>query len=597
MTLTKYFYTTIFLSLILGCFSNIPSVLLLITIPLLFISKIWNKRNIIMFAIGISMCVGFGSYYTQSKINQIHNKLESDSNTLIGHFTENKGKLSFQIEYTLRQKWLPLNTQSQVINAPKEFTTDSTYLIHGKLYPIKPDLFNTKQMTYSNYSQNKAFRLYILDYQNLKSNQDLTQQLNQDLTFKINSNFNPLSSAYLNGILLGNKTLLTNRKAIQNIGISHLFAASGYHVGILYGIILLIFYFTPRFKYKKLVEFIVSLSLIWAYGSLLYFSPSILRANFLFTFIGGLRLLNKKFSMIELLSFIGILMVVNNPLVVYEISFQLSFFAVYSILLFFPIIQEKYSHLPKMIKYPLDIINVSFSAQILTLPISLYYFNQFPTYSLLSNIIITPIVSITIPLSVFTLFLNSIGIPNFYLSKAVDLLFGLINLLIEKINVLPNNIISNLFLNLTEVVLIIIFIIICYSFFVRLKRNPILKISLLCVLLMLFKLEKYFSNKNHSLQNEAYIIPQRDFCNFYYLEKQTLHAFEVYPSSYFINRIKQKHHLTNVIQSKIPCSNIELNINKTRVQSLKNKIVVWESNSLKFSSRDKIKKPKHLILN
>ena len=544
------------------------------------------------------MCLGFGSFYTQSNLNQIQKKTDTTTDTFIGHFATNQGKTTFQVEYSLKHKiWNPFLVQCALINIPEKFSTDSSYIITGKLYPIQPDVFNTKQMVYSNYSKNKFYRIYISNSSSLNQQNSNLIDLEQSLSQKIHSNFSEKSSSYLNAILLGNKSGLNNYKAIQNIGIAHLFAASGYHVGILYGIIFLIFSIIPKFKYKTITEFIIALSVIWFYASILQYGASILRASFLFTFIGILRVLKRKFNMIELLSLIGIIMVIYNPLIVYSISFQLSFLAVYSILLFFPLIQKLYLFTPKFIKIPMDLLNISISAQLLTLPLSIYYFNTFPTYSLLSNITVAPLVSITIPISVLSLFLDTINVPNQYISTLVDLFFNFIDLLISTIQALPYRTIDHLFINTIEVLLMIILFLLCFSIISKPKNKPIFKIGILSILLFTFKIERNYSITKFSQQEAIYIVPQRGRCNFYYLKNNNLYAFETTPNAYINSKIKQKHHLNNTTKVLLENENFNFYINKLHFRSNQKIVSTWLDDKLKFRMTKMLKKTKHINLN
>ncbi len=596
MTLTKHFYSSIFISLIIGCFFNSTSMLLLLPIPLLLITRFTIKRNSIILLLGLTMSFGFSSFYTNLKLDHIKKTLETRSNTLIGQFLINQGKVSFQSDHLLSSnKWIPHISKCSIINPPDDLNLDSTYLIKGKLYPIKPDYFTSLQMTFSSYSKDKLFRIYLLDKQAVHSNNNPTTKIKQELNQSIDSNFNQQSSSYLKGILLGNKSELVHYTAIQNIGIAHLFAASGYHVGILYGIIFLIFSITPKFKHKPLIEFSTALIIIWMYAAILDYSPSILRASSLFTFIGMLRVMNRTFSMIELLSLIGIIMVIYNPLITHNISFQLSFLAVYSILLFFPLIRNTYSKDSKLFTYPLDILNVSVSAQILTMPVSLYYFNQFPVYSLLSNITIAPLVSITIPLSALSLFLNSMNLPNEWVTYLVNTLFRIIDFLITRIDSFPNKVIKDVFLNTEEVIILLLLIIVFYSLIAKNKSNPILKMTLLCFLLITFKIERSLSNSKFNGQDEMYITTTKQSNNFYYVKNNILYAFESRTSSYLISRIKQKHHLITDSIIPIEKKNFNMKINDLNILAHDSEFSITKNNILEYSSQEKITQPKHLV--
>ena len=136
MTLSKYFYTLIFISLTVGGFLNGTSILLLLPIPVYIISHYALKQSSLLLFIGIMICLGFSSYYKNSEIEEIKNKLETESNTLIGHFKINQGKIIFQTKYLLDDStWSQSNISCTIINPPEQFSPDSSYIIKTKFIP------------------------------------------------------------------------------------------------------------------------------------------------------------------------------------------------------------------------------------------------------------------------------------------------------------------------------------------------------------------------------------------------------------------------------------------------------------------------------
>ncbi len=117
--------------------------------------------------------------------------------------------------------------------------------------------------------------------------------------------------------------------------------------------------------------------------------------------------LNKKRDGISTLSLIGVFLIVNNPFIIYNISFQLSFLATLSIIYFYGYIKDIFKS---------SILSITISANILTLPIIYYNFRGIPVFSLVSNIIIMPFIGVIMYLSIISIIIFKI---NLWASKFV----------------------------------------------------------------------------------------------------------------------------------------------------------------------------------
>ena len=189
------------------------------------------------------------------------------------------------------------------------------------------------------------------------------------------------NSDFINSMMLGQKDDLSQNEKLMftRTGTSHIIAISGLHTGILSGLII----------------------------SMVGNSPSIIRAIMFMISLYLSFFLDRKMDKISTLSFIGILFVINNPYIIYNISFQLSFLATLSIIYFYGYINNKLN---------IKIISLTLSANILTIPIIYYNFEGIPLVSILGNIIIVPFVGIIIYLAMLSLILFNI---NIYISSIV----------------------------------------------------------------------------------------------------------------------------------------------------------------------------------
>lgn len=217
--------------------------------------------------------------------------------------------------------------------------------------------------------------------------------------------------------------------AYSKTGTLHVLAVSGMHVGLIF--MLLSWLLTPLLKLPKGKIWVASLQLlgIWIYALLCGLSPSILRACVMFSFVIVGKQLSRSSNPFNSLSAAGLLLLILNPLMIYNVGFQLSFAAVAGILGFYPylnlLIQFKHTIANEIWK----IIAISLAAQTLTLPISIYYFHQFPNYFLIANLIIIPLSTFIIYGGIILLLVSPIPIlaswVGYVVSKLITLTSGI----------------------------------------------------------------------------------------------------------------------------------------------------------------------------
>ncbi|MPM14385.1 hypothetical protein SDC9_60747 [bioreactor metagenome] len=206
------------------------------------------------------------------------------------------------------------------------------------------------------------------------------------------------NSDFINSLVLGEKDELSENEKdmFSRTGTSHIIAISGLHTGIL--CVLISFIIGGVNKFYKLV---ILITIMFIYCIMIGSSPSILRAIFFIIVLYIAVFTDRKRDGISTLSLIGIILLVNNPYILYNISFQLSFLATLSIIYF-------YGYLNNKLK--ISVISLTLASNILTLPIIYYNFNGIPIISVISNIIIVPFIGIIIYVSILSVVLFNINI-------------------------------------------------------------------------------------------------------------------------------------------------------------------------------------------
>ena len=241
--------------------------------------------------------------------------------------------------------------------------------------------------------------------------------------------FNDIFSSHLNGdelaiasaLVLGDKSLLSQdlRQSFGAAGAMHVLAVSGLHVGIILELLLFVFGRIPKVFSKKRA-LILALLILWTYAMIIGFPPSVVRATLMFTLLSIGRLASEESDSLNILCFSAFAMLIFEPLLIYDIGFQLSYLAMLGILTIQKPISTLFFIPNKWLKKLWDGTSVGIAAQLFTFPLTLYYFHQFPNYFLLTNIGMMIFAGIVLSLGIILLSSNWIG----FIGKFIALGFG-----------------------------------------------------------------------------------------------------------------------------------------------------------------------------
>jgi competence protein ComEC len=243
---------------------------------------------------------------------------------------------------------------------------------------------------------------------------------------------NTETAALLRGLLLADRREIDQETKTQfiNSGIIHVLAVSGLHVGFIALIFIVLF---GRFNiYLRSVLTMIGLLIFMILTGV---PPSVFRATVMALVILVAFLTNRSTNIFNSLAIAALIILIINPNEIYSPGFQLSFSAVISIGVIYPIISGMINRLQiqsKFVRYILLFVAVSFAAQIGTLPFTLIYFGKLSVIGLATNIIVIPAIGIILSLSVGTIIIGSI-FPSIalYYSATNDLITWLMLNLIK----------------------------------------------------------------------------------------------------------------------------------------------------------------------
>ncbi len=257
-------------------------------------------------------------------------------------------------------------------------------------------------------------------------------------------------------ILLGNDDTMEPdlKSEYSNAGVSHILCVSGMHVGIIFMILnylLIPFDWIKRMKYVKPILLFLA---IWSYANITGLSPSVVRSATMFSFVLLGTLFARKTNIYQSLYASLFIILLAEPLLIFDLGFQLSYLAVFGIVIFQKPIASMYTPKTKIGNYFWSLTSVSLAAQLSTFPISIFYFHQFPNYFLLANLTVI-FLSFCVMLAGTTVIgVSFIPLISQKVSLILEFLIRTMNQVIHFIQMLPGAITENISISFYQMVLI-----------------------------------------------------------------------------------------------------------------------------------------------
>ena len=229
-------------------------------------------------------------------------------------------------------------------------------------------------------------------------------------------NFKPDELAVVNALLLGQRQDISKQLIADysSAGAIHILAVSGLHVGIILLILNWLFKPLERLNKGRFIKTVLVVLFLWMFAFVAGLSASVVRAVTMFTFLAiGLSFRRKNIIEFSLIASMFFLLIVK-PMFLFDVGFQLSYLAVFGIIWVQPILYAFWNPKLKIVDKFWQLLTVSFAAQAGILPLSLYYFHQFPGLFWMSNLIIIPFLGAILIGGIVIIFLSLIGfLPQF----------------------------------------------------------------------------------------------------------------------------------------------------------------------------------------
>jgi len=300
--------------------------------------------------------------------------------------------------------------------------------------------------------------------------------------------------AVVSAILLGYDDFLDNEqlKEFAGAGAMHILCVSGLHVGIIYFILNSLLLFLNKRRSTRILKVVILLLLIWLYALITGFSPSVLRASTMFSFVIAGGLIKRKVNIYNSLASSAFLLMIINPFIITAVGFQLSYLAVFGIVWLYRPVYNIFIPRNWMLRKIWQISVVSLAATLATFPLSLYYFHQFPNLFLVTNLIAIPASTLIIYSGILVLLTSPIPIVSSLFSFLLVKVIWFLNYSVKLIEGLSFSTFRGVYIDLNEAILIYCLIIsISFLFLYRKKIYSFFTLGLLVLLLFSFFYRSY----------------------------------------------------------------------------------------------------------
>lgn len=414
------FYLAIFFSIgIIIQFYYSPSLTILVVgVGLIGLIALFVKSDDIVFVVLILfLATGYGMF----RLSQIHHT----PNTLIRQLTDSEMKVMYsgtvlavdstrngyfycmtepntiyqrQISARPIQVWLP--------HAPTDLKTGDR-IIGAGIFSEYPRARNPGEFDYRRYQAlNQLYYQFSIEYPwELKiipaavaSGGRWIENIRIHVHTVFSQTLSPENAAFADALILGSRDMVDEHiiETYSELGVIHVMAVSGLHVGF---VVLILLILTQLIPIPHRIRILLVIAGLIFYTWLVDFRPSVMRASTMAALFLIASAYEERSDGLNILGLAGLLILFLNPLQLFMLGFQLSFVAVMGIILVYGRIEEllemkgiRIQQLHPTVKWLAGIILVSLAAFLATIPITAYHFRTIPIYGILVNVLVIPVI-------------------------------------------------------------------------------------------------------------------------------------------------------------------------------------------------------------
>ena len=428
------------MGILLGYYFPIPEVILLgvVLVGLVLFSVTYvlavnkSKQKVYLALLTYVITIGIGmlliTFHTQqNQLNHYSGQLKTgdQASVKISIYKQLKPN-SFYTKFLAKVITINSNRVKGIVlvnvDTTRQLAIDDVLYVKAVLQEIKKPL-NPHQFDFKDYmyKQQVYHQVFLNDKNSLKlPTQKTLYGVAANIRRRINNTLIKYSVSkenlsIINALLLGQRQDISKDtyKSFTKSGAIHILAISGLHIGLLMLLLGILFKPLSYFKIGKKLIPILIIMLLGIYAFITGMSASVMRAVTMFSLVTVVMYSNRVTNTYNTLVISAFLLLLFNPFYVFDIGFQLSYSAVFGIVwikpLFDTIWKPKY-YLPRKLW---DVFTVTIAAQFGILPLSLFYFHQFPGLFFISNMVIIPLLGILLGIGILTIVFAYFGwIPS-----------------------------------------------------------------------------------------------------------------------------------------------------------------------------------------
>ena len=514
------------LGILIAFFTAIPlpiilcaTVLLLLLLTLFYFSSKNSKTKTVWFGVTsflIMVCIGV-------LVTDFHNE-KLDKNNYINIDSADK-LITFRIRTTLKSgnynaKYivdvLKVNDASvsgkALLNVSKDslnevLKVDNIYVTSESFQPIVSTI-NPYQFNYRSYLEKQYVykQLYVRPERLFRVSENkhtiygYADLVRETINTKLKIyDFEPDVLAIINALILGQRQDLSKDiyDSYTDAGAVHILAVSGLHVALI--LLLLNFALKPlrRFKYGKEATIIILVVLMWCFAIIAGLSASVTRAVTMFSIIAIGMHLRRPTNIYNTLAISIFVLLLFKPLFLFDVGFQLSYLAVVAIVAIQPRLVKLWQPKNFVLSKVWDYFTVGIAAQFGVVPISLYYFHQFPGLFFVANIIIIPFLGFILGIGILVIILALCNALPKFLVDAFGFIISGMNDLMKWLSLQDSFLFKDISFNGWQVITAYLFAIAFVQMAIQ-KNYKWMKFTLVSVLL--FQSVNFFTKYDNSTE-------------------------------------------------------------------------------------------------
>ncbi len=299
--------------------------------------------------------------------------------------------------------------------------------------------------------------------------------------------FTPRQLAVIEALVLGQRQGIDKEMSSQYAaaGMMHILAVSGLHVGVILLILRFLFGFI-KWRQLQWVKSLLIISLIWSFAIITGLSPSVLRAATMFSFLEVGELLGGKRKSQDAVLASAIFLLLLDPLLIYQVGFQLSYLAVIAILWMQPWLASFWSPELFILRKLRDVVFVTIAAQLGVMPLSLFYFHQFPGLFIISNVLIIPFLGLILGGGLLACFLSVTDLLPEFIAQTYGGIIDVMNNYIAWVAGQEDFVARHISVSATLMILVYIFMITTLLLCMKYSKRRLIVASLATIILTSF---------------------------------------------------------------------------------------------------------------